>query len=108
MGLVEELKTREDDLLRRLREIEALKKPIQEELELVRKLRERHNGAPSYTIPYRGRQPNWAQIARDHSIPNWTPGGRSGDSAHRAVRRHLTDIHKSVPHHCIYDERQYP
>ena len=108
MGLADELKKREDDLLRRLREIEALKKPIEEELKDVRKLRERHNGAPSYTIPRRGRQPNWAQIARDHRLTHWTPEGRSGDSAHRAVRRHLPDMHKSVPHHCIYDQGQYP
>ncbi len=108
MSLVEELSKREEDLLRQLKELEARRRPIEEELDEVRKLRSRHNGGESYRIPRRGRQPNWAQIARDHNITHWTPGERSGDSAHRAVRRHLSDVHRSVPHHCIYNQRQYP
>ena len=107
MSLADELRKREEALVRQLREIEARRGPIEEELNDVRKLLHRHDGERPDPIPYRGRYPNWAQMARDHGITTWTPQGKSGDSAHRTVRRHLADLHKSVPHDCIYDRRQY-
>ena len=101
-SLADELQRREEELNQRLRELHAERKPIEEELDLIRELRRRQDRSASYQIPYRGRQINWRQIARDHDIPD------RGDSGHRDVRRERPDVHAQVPHYCIHDCGQYP
>ena len=101
MSLEDELRRREEELGQQLRELGERQRVIEDELDHIRALRQRHNGNESYRIPYRGRQVNWRQIARDHDIPD------KGDSGHRDVKRKLPDVHAAVSHYCILDSRQY-
>jgi hypothetical protein len=102
MSLEDELRRREEELGQQLRELGERQRVIEDELDHIRALRQRHNGNESYRIPYRGSQVNWRRMCEDHNIQDL------GDSGHRDAIRHLSDLHSSVPHYCIYHRRQYP